>query len=62
MEVTMSLPKDPIMLVSYINTQLRDNYTSFDDLCVSLDVDKNEIIEKLNSIEYKYNEELNKFV
>ena len=62
MEVTMSLPKDPIMLVSYINTQLRDNYSSFDDLCVSLDVDKNEIIEKLNSIEYKYNEELNKFV
>ena len=58
----MSLPKDPIMLVSYINTQLRDNYSSFDDLCVSLDVDKNEIIEKLNSIEYKYNEELNKFV
>ena len=61
MEVTMSLPKDPNLLVSYINTQLRDNYSSLDDLCVSLDVDKNEIIEKLNSIEYKYNEELNKF-
>ena len=57
----MSLPKDPNLLVSYINTQLRDNYSSLDDLCVSLDVDKNEIIEKLNSIEYKYNEELNKF-
>lgn len=58
----MSLPKDANMLVSYINTQLRDNYSSLEDLCVSLNVDKNEIEEKLNSIEYKYHEELNKFI
>ncbi|MBQ2287495.1 MAG: DUF4250 domain-containing protein [Lachnospiraceae bacterium] len=56
------IPKDPIMLLSYINTQLRDNYSSLDDLCVSLDVDKQEIAEKLAKVNYVYDEALNKFV
>ena len=56
------IPKDPIMLLSYINTQLRDNYSSLDDLCASLDVDKQEIAEKLAKINYVYDEALNKFV
>lgn len=57
-----SLPKDPVMLLSYINTQLRDNYASLNELCASLDVSKEELTYKLKSIDYKYNEELNKFV
>ena len=56
------LPNDPIMLLSYINTQLRDNYKSLDDLCDSLDTDKQAIIEKLATVDYAYNEELNKFI
>ena len=56
------IPKDPIMLLSYINTQLRDNYSSLDDLCASLDVDKQEIAEKLAKFNYVYDEALNKFV
>lgn len=56
------IPKDPIMLLSYINTQLRDNYSSLDDLCDSLDVDKQEIIAKLGMVNYTYDEGLNKFI
>ena len=56
------IPKDPIMLLSYMNTQLRDNYSSLDDLCASLDVDKQEIVEKLAKVNYVYDETLNKFV
>ena len=57
----MDLPKDPYMLLSYINTQLRDNYGSLEDLCKSLGLDENQITEKLESVGYIYNEELNRF-
>ena len=56
------IPKDPIMLLSYINTQLRDNYSSLDDLCASLGVSKQEILDKLAMVNYVYDEALNKFV
>ena len=32
----MNLPNDPIMLMSYLNTQLRDNYPSLEELCKSM--------------------------
>lgn len=34
------IPKDPVMLLSYINTQLRDNYPDMDELCRSLCLDR----------------------
>ncbi len=58
----MTLPKDPNMLLSYINTQLRDNYPSFDELCASVGCDAGEIKEKLENAGYAYNAELNRFV
>ena len=58
----MPIPTDPVILLSYINTQLRDNYTSLQELSKSLTVDENEIKSKLSSIGYEYNAELNKFV
>lgn len=57
----MNIPKDPNMLLSYINTQLRDNYESLDDLCSSLGADKEQITQKLESLGYKYNEKANRF-
>lgn len=57
-----NLPKDSIMLLSYINTQLRDFYPNLDELCKTLDVDKDELENKLAAIDYRYNAELNKFV
>lgn len=58
----MSIPNDPFILLSYINTQLRDNYPSFEELCKSFSVDADEIKAKLESIDYKYDEQNNKFV
>lgn len=56
-----SLPKDPIILLSIINTKLRDTYPSLDELCSSLDVDKCELTAKLASVGYVYNPNLNRF-
>ncbi|SER42570.1 DUF4250 domain-containing protein [Lachnobacterium bovis] len=58
----MNMPKDPVMLLSYINTQLRDNYESLEELSKSLSVDIDSINEKLNSIDYVYDPKKNKFV
>lgn len=55
------LPNDPIMLMSVVNTKLRDQYSSLDALCDDMDVDKQKIIDKLASVGYKYDKELNKF-
>ena len=56
------LPNDPMILLSYINTKLRDDYPSLDALCDDLQADKAEIEQKLGAMEYTYNAELNRFV
>ena len=58
----MSLPQDPIMLLSYVNTQLRDNYSSLNDFCSSMDVSREELEEKLRAVNYEYDAERNAFV
>ena len=57
----MYLPSDPNMLLSVVNTKLRDEYSSLDDLCDSLDIEKALLTEKLQSAGYKYNDSLNQF-
>ncbi len=56
------LPKDPLMLLSYVNMKLRDNYGSLDRLCEELDVNEQEITDSLASVGYHYNKERNQFV
>lgn len=58
----MSIPQDPIMLLSYVNMQLRDNYSSLEDLCASLDIDREALKEKLRMVNYEYDAERNAFV
>ena len=55
------IPKDPVMLLSYINTQLRDNYPTLEELCRSLDVDEEELKSKLLTAGYVYNSGKNQF-
>ncbi len=57
----MNLPSDPIMLMSVVNTQLRDKYSSLDELALQHDMNKCEIEEKLNAVGFTYDEELNQF-
>ena len=44
------MPKDPVMLLSFINLKLRDFYKDLDQLCEDLDVNRSEIVEKLSAI------------
>lgn len=53
--------KNPALLLSIINTKLRDNYISIDDLAYDLDCSKEEIDQILNSIDYYYDEKTNQY-
>ena len=57
----MSMPKDPVILLSFVNTQLRDNYESLESLCEDRDLDEQEIREILGKINYRYDENSNQF-
>lgn len=56
------LPQDNFMLLSFINMKLRDFYDNLDDLCSDLDIEKEEVINRLESIDYVYDSNLNKFI
>ncbi len=56
------IPKDPVMLLSFVNLKLRDFYRDLDALCEDLGVEKQEIAEKLTAIGYRYDEGRNQFV
>ena len=58
----MPIPNDPVILLSFINTKLRDEYSSLDSLTRSLQIDKPELIDKLQKIGYEYNLEQNRFI
>ena len=57
----MTCPSDPVMLLSYINTQLRDHYGSLAALCEDLDLSEAALKETLATIGYEYNREQNRF-
>lgn len=57
----MNLPKDPIILLSYINTKLRDEFSTLEDLCKSLSVNQEELVAALKSIQYEYDPSANRF-
>lgn len=57
----MNLPQDPAILLSYINTMLRDNYKNLDELCDDYNVCKSNLIQKLKVIGYEYSKERNCF-
>lgn len=56
------LPKDPYMLLSVVNTALRDEFESLDDMCAAMNFDKSYIIETLREVGYEYDESVRKFV
>ncbi len=58
----MDIPKDPAMLLSFVNLKLRDFYKSPDEMCDDIGCSREEIIEKLASIDYEYDEKTNRFV
>ncbi len=57
----MNIPKDPVMLLSYLNTQLRDFYPSLAELCSALGLDQASLEAALQAIDYRYDPQRNQF-
>ncbi len=60
MEISQ-LPQDDAILMSYINTKLRDEYSSIDDLCNDMHIDKGALLQRLAKAGFEYSEQHNKF-
>ena len=60
--MSAGLPRDPVMLLSVVNTKLRDYYSTLDVLGEDMQVDKQELIGKLEMIDYTYDAGSNQFV
>lgn len=56
-----NLPGDPMILLSFVNTQLRDNYDSLDSFCKNYGVSQQDIRARLAAIDYEYDKNLNRF-
>ena len=48
------IPNDPIMCLSFVNTQLRDFYPDLDELCSAFDTERSELEKKLQAVGYTY--------
>ena len=56
------IPNDPMILLSYVNTQLRDYYESLEALCSCRGLSREQLLEKLDSIDYHYDAKTNQFI
>ncbi len=61
-DINKTIPRDPFILLSFVNTELRDFYSSLEEFCDDYQVSTGEISKKLSSIHYAYDSALNKFV
>lgn len=57
----MQLPQDPVLLMSVINTYLRDQYSSLEALCEDRELDANTVRSKLESAGFVYQPSQNQF-
>lgn len=55
------MPKDPFMLLSWVNMKLRDRYESLEALCEDLQVDKEQLVATLHKAGFDYMPEVNQF-
>lgn len=55
------VPKDPIILLSFVNTKLRDECENLDIFCERYEVDKTSLVKTLGDIQYRYNPNTNQF-
>lgn len=55
------IPNNAQMLLSFVNMKLRDFYKNLDDLCYDLDINQDELIDKMADNGYMYDSNLNRF-
>ncbi len=57
----MSLPEDPVMLMSVVNVALRDRFPTLERFCKAHSITEEDLKKRLAAINYEYDEELNQF-
>lgn len=57
----MNIPTDPMMLLSFINMKLRDQYGSLEELCEDLEIDITDLTDRMKSAGFEYSEENKRF-
>ena len=62
MSIYDNLPKDPVILLSFTNTQLRDTFESLDAFCNNFQISEDEICQKLSILNYEYDSKTNQFI
>lgn len=55
-------PKDPMILLSWINTRLRDVYPDLNELCKAENLDRQAIEAALHAVDYEYDPDTRQFV
>lgn len=60
--MSISLELDANLLLSIINTKLRDYYNNISILCEEEDISERELVKKLENINYIYDQFLNQFI
>lgn len=56
------IPKDPAILLSFVNTKLRDGYSSLAELCAALDADEAALRDTLAALGRAYDPAQNQFI
>lgn len=57
-----AIPNDPIILLSFLNTKLRDVYPDLDALCSDLSLERDALTQKIAATGYTYDSDRNQFV
>ena len=57
-----NVPKDPVMLLSFVNLKLRDFYSSPQAMCEDLDINLDDLNKTLSAINYEYDADKNQYV
>ncbi|MDE6097875.1 MAG: DUF4250 domain-containing protein [Muribaculaceae bacterium] len=55
------IPSDPIILLSFVNTRLRDQYSSLEDMCEDLGIEQAELENILHEAGFDYMPQQNQF-
>ena len=58
----MQLPSDDAILLSFVNTKLRDEFSSLSDFCECYGAEEGEVVSRLAALGYKYDEDQNAFI
>ena len=56
------IPKDPVILLSFVNTKLRDEYPSLEELCAALGADETALREALAALHCEYDAGRHQFI